>query len=114
MTTTTARPDPETCVRAEPALVSAFTLLGKRWSGSILEVLRHGPIGFREISRAVDGVSDSVLADRLAELAEKGLVARTVESGPPVGVTYELTRGGRELLPALDQLARWADTHLRD
>ena len=37
-----------------------------------------GPAGFRELSRAIDGVSDSVLSDRLAELTASGLVARTV------------------------------------
>ncbi|HEY0696877.1 MAG TPA: winged helix-turn-helix transcriptional regulator, partial [Micromonospora sp.] len=35
-----------------------------------------------------------------------------VRTGPPVGVSYELTESGLALLPALDVLARWAEEHL--
>jgi DNA-binding HxlR family transcriptional regulator len=66
----------------------------------------------RALARAVPGISDSVLSDRLGELTEAGLVARTVAEGPPVSVTYTLTKAGRALLPALEQIRRWAERHL--
>jgi DNA-binding HxlR family transcriptional regulator len=69
-------------------------------------------VGFRTLARAVPGISDSVLSERLGELTATGLVVRTVEEGPPVSVTYTLTEAGRALLPALDQIRRWADRHL--
>ena len=79
------------CVAADASLVRAFDLLGKRWTGVLLGTLRGGPVGFRALARAVPGISDSVQSDRLSELTEAGLVARTVEAGPPVSVTYTLT-----------------------
>jgi DNA-binding HxlR family transcriptional regulator len=100
------------CVAADASLVRAFDLLGKRWTGVLLGTLRGGPVGFRALARAVPGISDSVLSDRLSELTEAGLVARTVEAGPPVSVTYTLTPAGRALLPALEQIRRWAEHHL--
>jgi DNA-binding HxlR family transcriptional regulator len=100
------------CVAAEASLVRAFDLLGKRWTGVLLGTLRGGSVGFRALARAVPGISDSVLSDRLRELTKAGLVARTVEEGPPVSVTYTLTGAGRELLPALEQIGRWAERHL--
>ena len=100
------------CVAADVSLVRAFDLLGKRWTGVLLGTLRGGPVGFRALARAVPGISDSVLSDRLRELTEAGLVARTVEEGPPVSVSYNLTGAGRELLPALEQIGRWAERHL--
>ena len=102
----------EACVRADAALVRAFDLLGKRWTGVVLGILRGGPAGFRAIARAVDGISDSVLADRLGELSDAGLVTRTVTEGPPLSVTYALTDAGRALLPALEQITRWAEEYL--
>jgi DNA-binding HxlR family transcriptional regulator len=102
----------EECARADRALVLAFDLLGKRWTGVILGTLQSGPAGFRALSRAVERISDSMLSDRLGELTEAGLVTRTVEEGPPLAVTYELTDAGRALLPALEQIARWAEKHL--
>jgi DNA-binding HxlR family transcriptional regulator len=104
--------DAETCVRAEAALVRAFDLLGRRWTGVVLGTLSGGPAGFRAISRAVEGISDSVLSDRLSELCAVGLATRTVDAGPPVSVAYELTEAGRALLPALEQITRWAEQHL--
>ena len=103
---------PEECARADEALVRAFGLLGKRWSGVLLGTLSGGPGGFRALSRAVDGISDSMLSDRLAELVEAGVVTRTVREGPPLSVTYALTEAGRALLPALEQITRWAKKHL--
>ncbi|MGA7148880.1 MAG: winged helix-turn-helix transcriptional regulator [Microbacterium sp.] len=52
------------------------------------------------------------MSDRLAELAETGLVLRTVASGPPVTVAYCLTDSGERLLPILDQLGEWASHNL--
>src|SRR3954447_461192 len=106
------RPSGETCARADAALVRAFDLLGKRWTGVLLGTLSGGPAGFRAIARAIDGISDSMLSDRLSQLGDAGLVARTVSEGPPLSVTYELTDGGRALLPALAQISRWAEEHL--
>jgi DNA-binding HxlR family transcriptional regulator len=100
------------CVRADAALVRAFDLLGKRWTGVLLGTLSGGPAGFRTLARAVEGISDSMLADRLGELCDAGLVVRTVTQGPPLSVSYALTDAGRALLPALEQITRWAEQHL--
>jgi DNA-binding HxlR family transcriptional regulator len=102
----------EACVGADAALVRAFDLLGKRWTGVVLGTLSGGPAGFRTLSRAVAGISDSMLSDRLTALGNAGLVTRTVAEGPPISVTYELTDAGRALLPALAQISRWAEQHL--
>ena len=102
----------EECVAADESLVRAFDRRGTRWTGVLLGTLRSGPVGFRALARAVPGISDSVLSDRLGELTEAGLVARKVGEGPPVSVTYTLTEAGRALLPALEQIRRWAERHL--
>ena len=104
--------DSETCTRADAALVRGFDLLGKRWTGVLLGTLSGGPAGFRALSRAVEGISDSMLSDRLSELCDVGLATRSVDEGPPITVAYELTDAGRSLLPALEQISRWAAEHL--
>jgi DNA-binding HxlR family transcriptional regulator len=102
----------EECIPAADALARAFRFLGKRWNAVVLGHLSAGPAGFRDLSRAIDGISDSVLSGRLADLAAGGLITRTVDEGPPVTVTYELTDRGRALMPALEQIALWADENL--
>ncbi|MDN3495096.1 helix-turn-helix domain-containing protein [Planococcus sp. APC 4015] len=90
----------------------AFSVLGKRWNGMIVSALGGGASTFVGLRRAVPGISDAVLSDRLAELADAGLVTRTVAHGPPVGVSYALTDSGDRLLPILDQLGEWASHNL--
>jgi DNA-binding HxlR family transcriptional regulator len=103
---------PEACIRVDAALARAFEFLGKRWNAVILGSLHRGPTGFRELSRAIGRISDSVLSARLTELTRAGLIARTVDEGPPVSVSYTLTDCGKTLVPVLEQISRWADEHL--
>ena len=102
----------ELCVPKADLLARAFRFLGKRWNAIVLGHLSSGPTGFRELSRAIDGISDSVLSDRLADLTEGGLIARNVIAGPPMASSYELTDRGRALMPALEQIALWAHENL--
>ena len=96
----------------DAAVTLAFSVLGKRWNGMIVSTLGGGPSPFVALRRAVAGISDTVLSDRLAELSDAGLVARTVDAGPPITVSYALTASGEGLLPILDDLGRWASANL--
>lgn len=108
-----AAADPGACGNIDLALNRVFTLLGKRWTGMLLGVLNTGgPAYFSELRRAVPGISERMLSDRLTELAEAGLVVREVDAGPPLRVSYRLTEGGAALRPALTELAVWADRYL--
>jgi DNA-binding HxlR family transcriptional regulator len=96
----------------DEALARAFGFLGKRWNGVILATLTTAPAGFSVLRRAVHGISDSVLSERLAELAGAGLLQRSVDEGPPISVDYRLTPAGLALLPALRELTTWAQENL--
>jgi DNA-binding HxlR family transcriptional regulator len=87
---------------------SAVELVGKRWTGAIITVLRDGPLRYTRLATAVPGVSERLLSERLRELEGVGVVVRRVLPGPPVGVEYELTESGRELVEAMDPIAEWA------
>jgi DNA-binding HxlR family transcriptional regulator len=90
----------------------AIELVGKRWSGAILQVLLGGPLHFSEIGQLVPEISDRLLSERLKELEAEGIVERRVIDGAPVRVEYSLTEKGRALEPALGQLKAWARTWL--
>jgi len=96
----------------DEALVRAFRFLGKRWSGVILGNLTRGPLGFAELGRRVEGIGDSVLAERLSDLQLTGLIFREVQVGPPVSVTYRLSPSGLALIPAMLELSTWASKNL--
>ena len=84
-------------------LLVAFDLLGRRWALRVLWELREDHLGFRALQQHCEGMSSSVLRDRLAELQGAGLLA-TDDAG-----RYGLSRHGRALLDALMPLSRWAE-----
>jgi DNA-binding HxlR family transcriptional regulator len=69
-------------------------------------------MGYADLKRAVVGIGDSVLSERLSELCRAGLVQRIVEEGPPVSVLYQVTPAGQALLPVLEALVTWAQENL--
>jgi DNA-binding HxlR family transcriptional regulator len=92
-----------------PHLHEAVELIGRRWTGAILEVLRQdGPLRFSEIVGAIPGLSDRLCSERVKELEARGIIERTVHPGPPIRVEYALTDMGQALEPVLGALATWA------
>ncbi|WP_062521953.1 winged helix-turn-helix transcriptional regulator [Demequina silvatica] len=85
-----------------------FRLFGKRWTGLIVDLLLQRPARFSELRDALPELSNRVLSQRLAELQDAGLVARDVDPGPAITVTYRLTANGEGLGPAMVALRVWA------
>ncbi|MEU0099355.1 helix-turn-helix domain-containing protein [Streptomyces sp. NPDC006267] len=102
----------QACRRVDVGISRVFELFGKRWTGPIVSVLLQRPVHFAELRRAIPGISERMLSDRLAELGAAGLVLREVDEGPPLRVAYRLTEAGAAMEPALKELGRWADTYL--
>jgi DNA-binding HxlR family transcriptional regulator len=100
------------CTEPGSALMRVFSLLGKRWTGVLIAALISGPGHFAELRRAIPGISERMLSDRLSELAELGLLTREVEEGPPLRVSYQLTAAGHGLRPSMAELTRWAEEYL--
>jgi DNA-binding HxlR family transcriptional regulator len=102
--------DDDECRRAT-AIVER---VGRRWNSGILLALARGASRFTEILARVDGLSDRMLAARLKELEQMGLIDRIVEPTTPVSVRYRLTARGRDLLAAIQPLVdygqRWEST----
>jgi DNA-binding HxlR family transcriptional regulator len=82
--------------------MAAMDLLGRRWALRILWELRDEPLGARVLRSHCDGMSSSVLYQRLEELTQANLVTRNAEGA------YLLTDLGAALGPALGSLDAWA------
>ena len=91
-----------------PHFHAAIELIGKRWTGAIVCALTERPMRFGELGKAVPGLSDRLLSQRLRELEQQGLVQREVEAGTPVRVTYSLSEAGKDLGPSIGELKVWA------
>jgi DNA-binding HxlR family transcriptional regulator len=83
-------------------LMAALDLMGRRWALRLLWELRSEPLGARTLRERCDGMSSSVLYERLTELISAGLISKD-DSGD-----YTLTLLGADLGSALEPLDQWA------
>jgi DNA-binding HxlR family transcriptional regulator len=95
-------------------LARALELVGERWALLIVRNLIVRPRRYTELQTGLAGIPTNVLATRLKELEQAGIVERQIAPAPARGVVYALTDVGKSLEPALLSLARWGATQLGD
>jgi DNA-binding HxlR family transcriptional regulator len=81
--------------------MALLDLLGRRWTLRVIWELRDASLAFRALQERCEGMSSSVLNQRLHELRGAGIVA--VGDGG-----YRLTDEGRRLLEAFTPIEAWA------
>lgn len=89
------------------ALARASEILGERWTLLIVRELMLGPARFSDLQGGLDGISSSVLTERLSHLEDLGLLRRNYLEPPAASTVYELTEVGFGLKPAIFALIRW-------
>ncbi|WP_242686251.1 helix-turn-helix domain-containing protein [Aeromicrobium sp. IC_218] len=85
--------------------------VGDTWSVLVIVELASGPRRFRELQRAVDGISQRMLTLTVRRLERDGLVHRTVYPTVPAQVDYRLTDTGASLTHLVKALADWSLEH---
>ena len=90
------------------ALARALDVVGDRWTLLIVRELGlGGPSRYTDLQHGLPGIATNMLADRLREMEEAGIVRREL-APPPVATTlFPLTERGEELVPVLTALGRW-------
>jgi len=96
------------------AFQSAIDLLARPWTGLILGLLQAGPLRFSELEERAKGVGAKTLSARLKELEARKCIARHVETGPPVRVSYTLTAKGQAFEGVAAAIERWGRTLVAD
>ena len=118
VTTSDPKPAPlERCTQAHrkvPGIRAVHDRLGDKWSLLVIVELTHGPLRFRQLQRAVGGISQRMLTLTVRRLERDGLVHRTVYPTVPAQVDYRLTEMGASLTHLLKALADWSLAHRKD
>jgi len=87
-----------------------YVISGK-WKMLIIVALRNGHKRYREIARNIPNITFRMLSKELKEMEMNKLVSRTVQTGTPVSVDYELTEYCRTLWPLLEEMINWGKHH---
>ena len=83
------------------------SIVGCKWSVSLLRLLSDGPSRPSAMLRNCPGLSAKVMNERLRKMIRYGIVRRSVfGEKPPVEVTYALTDFGRRFIRILDEVRR--------
>src|ERR671930_713404 len=88
-------------------MAHALSLVGERWSLLIARELLHGPKRYTDLANGLPGIGTNILAARLRELEDCGVVQKRRLPPPAASTVYELTEYGSGLSEPLYALARW-------
>lgn len=94
------------------AIATALDTVGDRWTLLLIRELMAGPRRYTDLAEGLPGISTDLLATRLRDLEDKGLVEREVLPPPAASKVYALTDDGAALEPILVALARWGARRL--
>lgn len=91
-------------------VANALKVIEGKWKLPILWVLsKNGTLRYNELKKGVSGITNMMLTSSLKELEQSGLVNRVQYNEIPPRVDYSLSKSGQNLLPVLDELARWGE-----
>src|SRR4029434_453505 len=68
--------------------------VGDKWAVLILLLIRHEPMRFNALRRAIEGISQKMLSQVLKSLERDGLIRRRAIPTVPVTVEYSITQLG--------------------
>lgn len=88
--------------------------LGERWTVMTLAELSNGPKRYREIEKALVGISQRMMTLTLRRLEGDGYVLRHVEPTVPPSVTYELSDLGQSFSVMVASLVEWSKQNKSD
>jgi DNA-binding HxlR family transcriptional regulator len=88
-------------------LAYALDVVGERWTLLIVRELFAGPRRYKDLIAGLPDISTNLLAERLKNLEQQGIVRRRVLPPPAGSTVYELTELGLGLEKSVLELGRW-------
>jgi DNA-binding HxlR family transcriptional regulator len=97
------------------ALAKALEIVGDRWTLLIVrELMGRGPLRYTDLRDGLPGIATNLLAKRLRELADAGVIVKERPAPPVATPLFRLTERGEALRPVLRELGRWGAPFLVD
>lgn len=93
----------------------AINLIGGKWKLTILHTLAQSgnPMRFKELERAVYGITPTMLTKQLRALEEAELVRRKIFATVPPTVEYKLSRHGVAMKAMIVEIEKWGGDQMR-
>lgn len=106
--------EPNGELRSSCPLTATLDVVGDRWMLVVLrDILIYGPVRFKDLSEAGEGIATNTLTDRLKRLESEGLIRSETYQERPRRVVYSATRKGVDLYPAMRALSEWGQRYVK-
>ncbi len=90
----------------------ALETFGDTWSLLIVrDMVYFGKKTYGEFLEAEEGIATNILASRLAQLEQKGILSKKPDATDKRKEVYSLTETGLDLIPILLEMAEWSALH---
>jgi DNA-binding HxlR family transcriptional regulator len=86
-------------------------IIGDKWTLIVVRDLFGGASKFQDFLASPEGITTSVLAERLKRLERYGIVGKTPYQESPTRYEYFLTPMGQDLAPLMSEIVAWANAH---
>ncbi len=104
----------ETKFRCNCPFTSALDILGDKWMLVLIkQMLLENKETFKDFTESDEAIATNILAAKLKQLEEYGLVTKSKKPNNRKSVYYHLTEKALDLTPAILELGIWSDKHLR-
>lgn len=88
-------------------------IIGGKWKVLIIYHLQHAPRRFNELRRDLPAITQRMLTLQLKELVQDGLINRFDYQQVPPKVEYSLSEQGKTLMPVLEAMHLWGQSHAK-
>jgi DNA-binding HxlR family transcriptional regulator len=88
-----------------------MSIIGGKWKPIVLNCLGDKTMRFGKLNQLMPAISNKVLSKELKDLENLGLIERIEFDEMPPRVEYKLTDSGLSLMPVLNEVANWGNSH---
>ena len=92
-------------------VAATLDVVGDRWTMLIIRDILRGKTRYTQLRQSVEGITTSLLADRLKLLEKEGILERSFYSEHPPRAEYLLTAKGHALGMVVGALAAWGERY---
>ncbi|MGR6873338.1 winged helix-turn-helix transcriptional regulator [Pseudomonas sp. HK3] len=93
-------------------LTNCLDLIGDKWTLILLRDMYLGKVRYGDFLTSDEGITTNILSSRLKDMMTNGLIEKTAYQEKPVRYEYRLKQSGKDLLPVIQSMSRWADEYI--
>ncbi|GAA5443214.1 putative HTH-type transcriptional regulator YybR [Microbulbifer sp. NBRC 101763] len=101
-------------LRSGCPIVSGLDVFGDKWTLVILRDLICGKETYTELANSPEKIPTNRLAERLRMLESEKIIEKSLYQEKPKRYKYLLTEKGRDILPIVQEIARWGNKYIED